>query len=88
MNLSIWKTRRNQRQLVASQCNGTHIYFDSFELETSEASLWLYQGSTLVACIRASSVTLTQITDYARRMVVLGAKNYGEPLSEAKAVQS
>ncbi|OXD74582.1 hypothetical protein CE134_22965, partial [Vibrio parahaemolyticus] len=26
MNLSIWKTRRNQRQLVASQCNGTHIY--------------------------------------------------------------
>ncbi len=35
MNLSIWKTRRNQRQLVASQCNGTHIYFDSFELETA-----------------------------------------------------
>ncbi|TOL11303.1 hypothetical protein CGI04_23255, partial [Vibrio parahaemolyticus] len=24
MNLSIWKSRRNQRQLVASQDNGTH----------------------------------------------------------------
>ena len=30
MNLSIWKSRRNQRQLVASQDNGTHIY-DKFE---------------------------------------------------------
>ncbi|WP_257974461.1 hypothetical protein [Vibrio parahaemolyticus] len=66
MNLSIWKTRRNQRQLVASQCNGTHIYFDSFELETSEASLWLFQGMTLVACIKAQNNSLTRLNVWRR----------------------
>ncbi|CAE6901974.1 hypothetical protein [Vibrio sp. B1FLJ16] len=86
MILSIWKSRRNKTQLVASLDNGVHIYFDCFELETVEASLWLYQGSTLVACFRASDVTLSKITNYARRMVVLGAQNYGEPLAEVKAV--
>lgn len=85
MNLSIWKSRRNKTQLVASLDNGVHIYFDCFELETVEASLWLYQGTTLVACFRASENSLSQIIDYARRMVVLGAQNYGVPLSEVEA---
>ncbi len=85
MNLSIWKSRRNKTQLVASLDNGVHIYFDCFELEPVEASLWLYQGSTLVACFRGSSLSLSNLTDYARRMVVLGAQNYGAPLSEVEA---
>ncbi|ENY7807373.1 hypothetical protein ACJO14_17520 [Vibrio parahaemolyticus] len=84
MNLSIWKTRRNQRQLVASQCNGTHIYFDSFELETSEASLWLFQGMTLVACIKAQNNSLTDITNTAQRMATLGAQNNGESLVQVE----
>ncbi|EPM7857904.1 hypothetical protein ACTQ75_003030 [Vibrio alginolyticus] len=84
MNLSIWKTRRNQRQLVASQCNGTHIYFDSFELEAVEASLWLYQGMTLVACIKAKDATLADITNAAYRMATLGAQNNGQPLNEIR----
>ena len=84
MNLSIWKSRRNKTQLVASFNNGTHIYFDSFELETVEASLWLYQGTTLVSCIRATSVTLPQVTKYAQRMATMGAQNYGEPLNEIR----
>ncbi|HCM0690972.1 TPA: hypothetical protein N2719_004114, partial [Vibrio parahaemolyticus] len=82
MNLSIWKSRRNQRQLVASQDNGTHIYFDSFELEAVEASLWLYQGMTLVACIKAQNDTLADITTTANRMATLGAQNNGQPLHE------
>ncbi|HCG9183123.1 TPA: hypothetical protein NJ926_004222 [Vibrio parahaemolyticus] len=81
MNLSIWKSRRNQRQLVASQDNGTHIYFDSFELE---ASLWLYQGMTLVACIKAQNDTLADITTTANRMATLGAQNNGQPLHEIR----
>ncbi|MCR9309553.1 hypothetical protein [Vibrio diabolicus] len=84
MNLSIWKSRRNQRQLVASQDNGTHIYFDSFELEPVEASLWLYQGMTLVACIKAQNDTLTDITTTANRMATLGAQNNGQPLHEIR----
>lgn len=84
MNLSIWKSRRNKTQLVASLDNGAHIYFDCFELETVEGSLWLYQGSTLVACFRTSIITLSQLTDYARRMVTMGAQNYGQPLSEIR----
>ncbi|ELJ8827105.1 hypothetical protein, partial [Vibrio parahaemolyticus] len=84
MNLSIWKSRRNQRQLVASQDNGTHIYFDSFELEAVEASLWLYQGMTLVACIKAQNDTLADITTTANRMATLGAQNNGQPLHEIR----
>ncbi len=84
MNLSIWKTRRNQRQLVASQCNGIHIYFDSFELEAVEASLWLYQGMTLVACIKAQNNALTDITNMAQRMATLGAQNNGESLTQVE----
>ncbi|MDF4947334.1 hypothetical protein P3580_01720 [Vibrio parahaemolyticus] len=84
MNLSIWKSRRNQRQLVASQDNGTHIYFDSFELEPVEASLWLYQGMTLVACIKAQNDTLADITTTANRMATLGAQNNGQPLHEIR----
>ncbi|TOP76363.1 hypothetical protein CGH09_18570 [Vibrio parahaemolyticus] len=84
MNLSIWKSRRNQRQLVASQDNGTHIYFDSFELEAVEASLWLYQGMTLVACIKAQNDTLADITTTAHRMATLGAQNNGQPLHEIR----
>ncbi|HGZ6667297.1 TPA: hypothetical protein ACOLYT_003359 [Vibrio parahaemolyticus] len=84
MNLSIWKSRRNQRQLVASQDNGTHIYFDSFELETVEASLWLYQGMTLVAYIKAQNDTLADITTTANRMATLGAQNNGQPLHEIR----
>ncbi|TOK19502.1 hypothetical protein CGI23_22190 [Vibrio parahaemolyticus] len=84
MNLSIWKSRRNQRQLVASQDNGTHIYFDSFELEAAEASLWLYQGMTLVACIKAQNDTLADITTTANRMATLGAQNNGQPLHEIR----
>ena len=84
MNLSIWKSRRNQRQLVASQDNGTHIYFDSFELEAVEASLWLYQGMTLVACIKAQNDTLADITTTAHRMATLGAQNNGQLLHEIR----
>ncbi|EKF6808165.1 hypothetical protein OZ405_002826 [Vibrio parahaemolyticus] len=84
MNLSIWKSRRNQRQLVASQDNGTHIYFDSFELEPVEASLWLYQGMTLVACIKAQNDTLADITTTANRMATFGAQNNGQPLHEIR----
>ncbi|ELA8062158.1 hypothetical protein RGL57_000743 [Vibrio parahaemolyticus] len=84
MNLSIWKSRRNQRQLVASQDNGTHIYFDSFELEPVEASLWLYQGMTLVACIKAQNDTLADITTTANRMATLGTQNNGQPLHEIR----
>ncbi|HCG7137001.1 TPA: hypothetical protein NJ337_004648 [Vibrio parahaemolyticus] len=84
MNLSIWKSRRNQRQLVASQDNGTHIYFDSFELEPVEASLWLYQGMMLVACIKAQNDTLADITTTANRMATLGAQNNGQPLHEIR----
>ncbi|TOZ89656.1 hypothetical protein [Vibrio parahaemolyticus] len=84
MNLSIWKSRRNQRQLVASQDNGTHIYFDSFEFEAVEASLWLYQGMKLVACIKAQNDTLADITTTANRMATLGAQNNGQPLHEIR----
>ena len=84
MNLSIWKSKRNKSQFVASLDNGTHLYFDAFELETVEASLWLYQGTTLVACIRATSDTIPKVTDYARRMATMGAQNYGEPLNEIR----
>ncbi|WP_343291402.1 hypothetical protein [Vibrio harveyi] len=88
MNISIWKSRRNKNQLVASQSNGIHIYFDSFELEEIEASLWLYQGSTLVACFEANSNTLSRLRQVAKHMATLGAQNHGEPLTQIKAVQS
>ncbi|WP_045395921.1 hypothetical protein [Vibrio campbellii] len=82
MNISIWKSRRNKNQLVASQSNGIHIYFDSFELETVEASLWLYQGSVLVACFEAKSDTLNELTKTAQRMFANGAQNHGVPLND------
>nr|WP_321386232.1 hypothetical protein [uncultured Vibrio sp.] len=84
MNLSIWKPTRNKSQLVASLDNGAHIYFDAFELEAVEAALWLYQGTTIVACFRATSATLPKVTGYARRMAIMGAQNHGEPLSEIR----
>ncbi|EKO3785701.1 hypothetical protein [Vibrio harveyi] len=88
MNISIWKSRRNKNQLVASQSNGIHIYFDSFELEEIEASLWLYQGSTLIACFEANSNTLSRLRQVAKHMATLGAQNHGEPLTQIKVVQS
>ncbi|MDV6251080.1 hypothetical protein [Vibrio sp. EA2] len=86
MNLSIWKSKRNKSLFVASLDNGTHIYFDAFELEPVEASLWLYQGTTLVSCIRATSANMPKVTNYARRMLTMGAQNYGEPLSQIEVV--
>ncbi|MGD1472069.1 MULTISPECIES: hypothetical protein [Vibrio] len=88
MNISIWKSRRNKNQLVASQSNGIHIYFDSFELEEIEASLWLYQGSTLVACFEANSNTLSRLRQVAKHMATLGAQNHGEPLTQVEVVAS
>ncbi|HCM0969649.1 TPA: hypothetical protein N2830_004605, partial [Vibrio parahaemolyticus] len=46
--------------------------------------LWLYQGMTLVACIKAQNDTLADITTTANRMATLGAQNNGQPLHEIR----
>ncbi|MGR5324124.1 hypothetical protein ACP3VW_09735 [Vibrio sp. DNB22_17_1] len=80
MNLCIWKSRKPSHQFVASHADGLHLYFDSFELEEVETSLWFYQGSRMVGCVKASSSSMDSLKRTARKAAMLGAFNLGGEL--------
>ncbi|MGI9829566.1 hypothetical protein [Vibrio vulnificus] len=80
MSYCVWSSKANHVVLTRNDLN---VFFDGFEVEAIEATLWVYQGSVTVAALTITDENRTQMMSLAKRMQVLGATNLGEPLNAA-----